>query len=52
MVSTRLPGGQSGSRLPAAAIEFTLFQNVQTSSGIDPAFYSVDAGGKEAGAYS
>jgi len=52
MLSTRLPAGQSGLRLPAAAIDFTLFQNAQTSSGIHPATYSMDAGSKVAGAFS
>jgi len=41
--------GQSGLRLPAAAIDFTLFQNVQTSSGIHPASHSMDAGSKADG---
>ena len=52
MVSTKLPAGQSALRLPETAIDFTLFQNVQTSSGIHPAAYSMDAESKEAGACS
>jgi len=52
MVSKRLPAGQSSLRLRAAATDFTLFQNVQTSSGIHLASYSTDAGSKVAGAYS
>jgi len=51
-MAARLPAGQSDLRLPGAAIDFTLSQNAQTSSGIHPASHSMDAGSKVAGAYS